>query len=120
MRLSLRRTLQLATGTAAPGVAGGYALTHRPQDLVRAILERHLGPLRMADADIAALTEASLARRPWIEPPWKLATAYATAYRTGLERPTLQLLPDERARRLDQFARHRHRTCRFSRARPSG
>ncbi|MGP3698099.1 hypothetical protein [Rhodobacter sp. NSM] len=106
MKLSRRRALQLATATAALAAAGGYTLTRRPEDLVRSVLERHFGPLRMDEADVEALTAASLERRPWIEPPWKLAAAYATAHEAGLDRSALDLLPDERAARLEQFERH--------------
>ncbi|EKX56686.1 hypothetical protein [Cereibacter sphaeroides] len=106
MRLSRRRALQLAGATAALAAAGGYAITRRPEDLVRAVLERHFGPLRMAEAEVEALTAASVAQRPWIAPPWKLAAAYATAYQTGLEDPAMEMLPDDRAARLEQFERH--------------
>ncbi|WP_101341474.1 hypothetical protein [Cereibacter azotoformans] len=106
MTLSRRRALQLAAATAALAAAGGYAMTRRPEDLVRSVLERHFGPLRMDETEIEALTAASIARRPWIEPPWKLAGAYATAYQTGLDGQAMEVLPEERAERLERFERH--------------
>lgn len=104
--LTRRRTLQLAAATAALAAAGGYTLTRRTEDLVLSVLDRHFGPVEMAPADIAGLTEAILDPRPWIEPSRKLGGVHSVAEALGLGGPLAAALPEENAATLARFERH--------------
>ncbi|MFC0199397.1 hypothetical protein [Paracoccus rhizosphaerae] len=107
MALSRRVLLaMLAGGTLA--AAGGVAFvgTLSDEDLAHAILERYLGPIRMASEDRAAFLAAVRDQRPWLFPAEKLAAFYGVAERLDLTEMARRNLPGERGRILENFERH--------------
>lgn len=106
MRVSRRTTLAMLGGAAVAG--GGIALVAplSDEDLVHAVLERHLGELLMDRADIAAFLADFRLRQPWVFPSTKLTAVYGVAERLDLADLIRKVLPAEPGEDIVQFERH--------------
>lgn len=95
----------IAGGAAAAG--GGYAFIRSLSDeeLVLGVLERYLGPIEIAEDDLADFVRYFQASHPWAMPGSKLADAYTAAGRLGLQDAALSALPADRVAALEHFER---------------
>lgn len=105
--LTRRSALVLLAGTAGTAVAGGYALTREvgATDLVRSVLERHLGPITIAEPELSAFVASFAQGQEWLIPSGKLAAGYETAHDIGLVGPARGLLSADDLARIDLFER---------------
>ena len=107
MALSRRVLLAILGGGTLAAVGGvAFVAALSDEDLAHAILERHLGPIRMAQEDRAEFLAAVRDQRPWLFPPEKLAAFYGVAERLDLSEMARRNLPGERRRILEDFERH--------------
>lgn len=107
MKLSRRTTLALLGGGAvAIGTGSALVATMSDEELVHAVLERHLGRLVMAREDMAAFLSSFREGRPWLFPGTELAVVYASAERLGLADITRENLLGGRGDDLERFERH--------------
>ena len=107
MNLSRRTTLALL-GSGAVAIGGGVALvaTLSDEELVRMVLERHLGRIVIEDDEISAFLSDFRDSQPWMFPPTKLAAFYGTAERLGVPAIARNALPQDRQQDLERFERH--------------
>jgi hypothetical protein len=107
MKLSRRSTFAfLGGGALALGGGVTFVATMSDEELVHAVLERHLGRLEMTKEDIAAFLSDFRERRPWLFPSGKLATVYGVAERLDIADITREKLPGGRGDDLERFERH--------------
>lgn len=106
MRVTRRKALQ-ALGVGTVGLAAGAYVTAARSDarMVRQVLERHLGPLNIAEADLDGFTAAYLERRPWERPTGKLKALQVVASDLSLSDRLRGLLPGDKADLLERFER---------------
>lgn len=91
--LSRRTALGLIGGGAVVAVGGAVAIgATSDAGLVRAVLERYLGRLRMADADLAAFIADFTDGKSWLMPQGKLARGYQIAHAVGADGAALSVL----------------------------
>lgn len=107
MKISRRTAIaMIGGGILASGAGITLVASLSDEDLVRAVLERHLGGLEMDRADIAAFLADFRERRPWLFPPVKLATVYGVAEQLDVEEFTRKALPGGRGEDITRFERH--------------
>lgn len=107
MKISRRTALaMMGGGIAASGAGIALVAPLSDEDLVRAVLERHLGRLEIDGADIAAFLSDFRDMRPWLFPPVKLATVYGLAERFNVEDLTRKALPGGQGEDITRFERH--------------
>lgn len=106
MRVTRRRALQ-ALGVGTIGLAAGTYVTAARSDtrMVRGVLERHLGPLNITEADLDDFTAAYLELRPWDLPAGKLRAVQVVASDLSLSDQVRRLLPSDKADQLERFER---------------
>ena len=105
MRLSRRSTLALIGGGTL-AVAGGAAFvaTLSDEELVRRVLEHHLGPFEMEEDEMAAFVAGFREQRGWMFPAQKLSILYGTAARFDMSEMTYDL-PGNRGADIERFER---------------
>lgn len=107
MTLTRRTTLAfIGGGVIAIGTGGTFVANMSDEQLVHAVLERHLGRLVMARDEMAAFLSDLRSRRPWLFPDQKLSVIYRSAERLGLADITRKNLPGGRGDNLERFERH--------------
>lgn len=107
MKLSRRSTITLLGGGALVlGGGAAFVAVQSDEELVHAVLERHLGRIEMAREDIAAFLSDFRQRWPWLFPAGKLATVYGAAERLDIADITRKRLPRGRGDDLERFERH--------------
>ncbi len=107
MKLSRRSTFALLGGGAlALGSGITFVATMSDEELVHAVLERHLGPLKMANEDMAAFLSDFRESRPWLFPPKKLSALYEVAEKLKISNVMRENLPGSRGEDLERFERH--------------
>ena len=107
MKISRRTALaMLGGGIIASGAGIPLVASMSDEDLVRAVLERHLGGLEMDRAELAAFLADFRDRRPWLFPSVKLATLYGMAERFEVQEFTRKALPGGRGEAITWFERH--------------
>ncbi|MDW6025920.1 hypothetical protein SAZ10_29590 [Mesorhizobium sp. BAC0120] len=106
MKLSRRAALWLLGGGAA-SVGAGYAAARSLSDehLVQLVLERYLGPLKIAADDLRSFTQAFRRRNSSSFPTEKLADVAVLLEELGLASAVRPVLPGNRAPRLEHFER---------------
>ncbi|MER8396252.1 hypothetical protein NKH10_31275 [Mesorhizobium sp. M1340] len=95
----------LGGGVASIGLAYVSVRSFAHEDLVRMILERHLGPLTMAENELRSFTQEFRAQRPTTFPTENLADVSALLEKLGLASAARPILPGDRAQRLEHFER---------------
>ncbi|WP_265500880.1 hypothetical protein [Paracoccus beibuensis] len=107
MALSRRSTLAvLVGGTLAVAGATVPGATHSDEDLAHAVLERHLGPIRMSPEDRTAFLSEVRAQRPWLLLAEKLAVIYGAAERLNTSGIVRHAPPGNRGMIIGQYERH--------------
>lgn len=107
MKLSRRSTFAfLGGGVLALGGSVVFIATMSDEELVHTVLERHLGPLEIADEDLAAFLLDFREKRPFLFPSGKLATVYGVAETFDIANITRENLPGGRGDDLERFERH--------------
>lgn len=106
MRFSRRGVLALGVGAtlAAGGVVAANGAAAR-NNIMRATLERYLGPITIDDQEMDAFADAYELAHPHAVPGMKLALATGLSGAVGLREPVLGLLPDRDAAEFEQFER---------------
>lgn len=103
-----RRGALRALGVGTIGLAAGTYVTAAWSDtrMVRRVLERHLGPLNIAESDLDDFTAAYLESRPWNLPFGKLkAIVQVVASDPSLSDQVRRFLPSNKADLLERFER---------------
>jgi hypothetical protein len=106
MRITRRRALAVASGAAVAAAGGSVAIRGTSQTgLIRGALERYLGPVRIAEPDLAAFAADFSADRSWLMPSGKLAVGYQLAVDLGLAAPALAAVGAADRDRIAHFER---------------
>lgn len=107
MKLSRRSTFALLGGGAlALGSGITFVATMSDEEIVHAVLEKHLGPLKMASEDMAAFLSEFRENRPWLFLPKKLLTLYGVAEKLDLSDIMRNNLTGGRGDDIERFERH--------------
>jgi hypothetical protein len=106
IKLSRRAALLLFGGGAA-SLGAGYAVVRSSSDeeLVRMVLERYLGQLKITADDLRSFTQEFRRRNPSSFPTEKLADLAALLEGLGLAKAVRSVLPGDRGPRLEEFER---------------
>lgn len=107
MKLSRRTTLAVLGGSAifiGSGIA--FVATMSDEELVHAVLERHLEGLEMAKEDLSAFLADFRETRPWLFPSTKLAVFYGAAERLNISDTTRKSLLGDRSLNIERFERY--------------
>lgn len=95
----------LGGGVASIGLAYASVRCFADEELVRMVLERHLGPLDMAENELRSFTQEFRAQRPTTFPTENLAAVFALLEKLRLASAARPILPGDRAQRLEHFDR---------------
>ncbi|MER8530850.1 hypothetical protein [Mesorhizobium sp. M1272] len=95
----------LGGGVASMGLAYAWVRSFAQEDLVRMVLERHLGPLNMPENELRSFTQEFRAQRPTTFPTENLAAISALLEKLRLASAARPILPGGRAQRLEHFER---------------
>lgn len=103
-----RRTLIVGSAAAAAVAAVvGWQVSEAVADeaVVHAILEKHLGPIAMSEAEAAKFVEGFKSENERVMLGYKLAIATGTALAAGLDDPLRKVLPADDLEELVRFER---------------
>ncbi len=107
MTISRRTALViLGGGIVATGAGGAFFATMADEDLVHAVLERHLGGFLISQEDLAEFLADFRKRQPWLFPPSKLAAVYGAAEKLNIQELARANMPGGRGEDITRFERH--------------
>lgn len=107
MKISRRSTFVLLGGGALTLGSGiTFVATLSDEQLVHAILERHLGQVKISNEDISAFLSDFIKRAPWLFPSERLSTLYGVAEQLKISDIVRKNLPGSRGSEIERFERH--------------